>query len=336
MKTVTFFCSFLITFTVLTDFVSAQETTVPDIDARRESVTVLEKHITQRQARLDGLLAEIKTLGAKLESEVDEIVGMVSGIRDSVESQVRVARLKADIVGGLKNSVDTYVRHRDRIHEQLRLDNPSIPRATLESDLKVFLERIETRAAQIIMIAESFTDPRDLPKYERTGSTSWGRWSVQNEKISDAWRQDRKEGRHTASMQEQVIAALRESVEHLEQRNSLMSEKLKGQNITAAERELYAADLDRNGELIESREAQIQSIQSSSVSLDDIEPLKRNAAHETELFVSSLRDDLRKDFFAIFGKYAELNKERAELHGFKENLAARKAWLEAYDAKQAK
>jgi hypothetical protein len=244
--------------------------------------------------------------------------------------------LKADIVGGLRNSVDTYVTHRDRIHEQLRLDNPSIPRATLESDLKVFLERIETRAAQIIMIAESFTDPRDLPKYERTNSSSWGRWSVQNEKISDAWRQDRKEGRHTASMQEQVIAALRESVEHLEQRNSLMSEKLKGQNITAAERELYAADLDRNGDLIESREAQIQSIQSSSVSLDDIEPLKRNAAHETELFVSSLRDDLRKDFFAIFGKYAELNKERAELHGFKENLAARKAWLEAYDAKQAK
>ena len=174
MKTVTLFCSFLITFTVLTDFVSAQETTVPDIDARRESVTVLEKHIAQRQARLDGLAADISTRSEKLESEVDEIVGMVSGIRDSVESQVRVARLKADIVSGLRNSIDTYVTHRDRIHEQLRLDNPSIPRATLESDLKVFLSLIETRAAQIIVITESFTDPRDLPKYERTGSSGWG------------------------------------------------------------------------------------------------------------------------------------------------------------------
>jgi uncharacterized coiled-coil protein SlyX len=313
---------------------SAQDAAKIDIDERRASVGILESHIAQRQARLDALQAEIRALDQRVEESVTEIVGMVSGIRDSVESQVRVAQLKADIVGGLRNSVEIYDRHRNTVREQLRLNNPAIPRETLQSDLDVFSKRIELRVEQIKKIAESFTDPRDLPKYEKTNTTSWGQWTIQNEQISDAWRQDRKESKHTESMQEQLIAALRDSITHLEQRNSLMAEKLKGQNITNAERQLYTSDLERNGALIESREAQIHSIQSNGNSIDEIEPLERNAAHETELFIRNMRADLKADFFTIFSKYAELNKERAELHSLTQNLAARKAWLKDYDAKQ--
>ena len=328
-----------IAFVTLAGSAAAQDTATLDIDARRDSIAVVESHVAQRQSRLDSLKTEIKALDGRVEKSVEEIVKMVSGIRDSKDSQVRVAMLKADIIDGLKNSVQTYIRHRDSLREQLRRDTTAIPRETLESDLDVFLERIELRVEQVKTITESFTDPQDLPKYVKTNTSSWGRWgSVQGEKISDAWRLDRKESRHTEAAQDQLIDALRASITHLEQRNSLMTEKLRGQNITAAERELYKSDLERNTTLIATRQEQIYSMQSEfdGPSLDDIKPLERNAAHETELFVRDMRVDLRRDFFAIFEKYAELNKERGELEALKENLAARKKWLADYDAQKAK
>ena len=67
-------------------------------------------------------------------------------------------------------------------------------------------------------------------------------------------------------------------------------------------------------------------------------PVEQGQAHELDQLdqlVQSSRNDLREDFFAIFRKYAELNRARSDLKQLNDNLAARRQWLQDYDKRQA-
>ncbi|MCB1232736.1 MAG: hypothetical protein KDN19_21000 [Verrucomicrobiae bacterium] len=318
----------------------AQDTVVPDIDARRQSVTNLERHIEQRRERMGELVDDIKTLDRRVEERVDEIVETLQQYKDSEESRVRVAKLKADVMAALKRSIDYYGRNRDALKEQLRQANPNVPRENLEKDLAIFDERIEKRVAQITAIASTFTDEKELEKYEVTSTSdsswSWGWFGGfdENIEISEAWKQNRRETRHTDSAREGVVNALQDSIDHLTQRNDYLAGKLKGSNLSDLEKELYQGEIERNRALIGQRGAQLEEF--TTTPTPETESLSRNEAHEVEQLVQDSRADLREDFFAIFRKYAELNGERAEIKKLEDNLEARRVWLKDYDAKQAK
>lgn len=307
-------------------------------EARRESVTNLEIHIQQRYSRLNSIKRDIRQLDKRVEDGIENIVKLLSEIRDSEESKVRVARLKADVISKLRLSIEHYDRYRKSIKEQLRKDSAVVSRKDLKSDLAIFDQHIEKRVSQIKVIAESFSEPQELEKYEVKGqSTEYSNWrwrsnNYENEEISEAWKQDRRESKHTDSMKDQVLQGLRESIAHLEKRNDYLRGKLKEGKITRTEQELYRSDVERNMEVIETRTVQIESFLSSDpVETDTVD---RQKAHETEHLVEGLVSDLKEDFFSIFRKYAELNSGRSELHQLSTNLTARKKWLSDYDASQ--
>ena len=303
------------------------------MEERRQSVVTLEQHIEQRETRIEGIKEDIRTLDARVETGIEKIVDMVSAIGDSEESKLRVSQLKGDIVTRLRNSIDFYDKQRNTLKEQLRKDQTAIPRETLESDLKLFDDRIEKRVEQIEKIAASFPEPKDLEKYVVTGSSSsfgWGGWgSWENEEISEAWKQNRRDSKQTESMQKKLLEGLEDSINHLEQRNDYLTEKLKGTHITEVERALYQSEVEHNSGVIEMRQHQIVEFLEKGPA--EITPVSRNEAHDTELLVRDMVTDLREDFFSIFRSYTELNKERADIEKLSVNLAARKKWLEEND-----
>lgn len=295
------------------------------MEARRQSVTNLEQHLDQRGLRLGSIAEDINSLDGRVETGIEKIVTMVSTIGDSEDSKLRIAQLKGDIVTRLRKSIEFYDRQRNTLKEELRKENTPIPRETLTSDLNIFNERIEKRVEQIKTIAASFPAPEDLEKYVVTDTHSWGWRTYQNEEISEAWKQERRDSKQTDSMQKQLLTGLEESIEHLNKRNGFLSGKLKGTNISATERELYQSDLEGNEALIELRQNQIKSFMEKEA--PEVTTLSRGDAHDTELLIQDMVSDLREDFFSIFRKYTELNKERADLDHLQKNLAARKQWL---------
>jgi hypothetical protein len=308
---------------------AAQTYTPAELEARRQSVVNLETHIAQRQERLGQIVTDIRGLDDRVEDGVNEIVSMLGQVKDSEASRVRIATVKADVITGLRRSIDYYRNHRDVILEQLRTGKSELPRETLEKDLAIFDARIEQRVAQIAELAKSFTDPQELEKYEVTSRTSWYGWTNENEEISGAWKQNRRESRHTESARAGVAKGLQDSIAHLQQRNATIEGKLKETNLSDLEREFYQSDLARNAALIQQRTKQLEDF--STGSAPETTPVDSGAAHEMDLLVQSARTDLREDFFAIFRKYAELNRARAELKQLTDNLAARKEWLKAHD-----
>jgi len=300
-----------------------------DIDARRKSIVTLEQHIAQKNERLEDLASDIRSLDGRVEEGLEEIVLKLSEVSDSDSSRVQVSQMKGEFVGLLRKSIDFYGRHRDQIKEQLRTGSNAIPKETLESDLAIFNERIEKRVEQIKKIAESFTEPKDLEKYEVTSTSSWGWRSNEVEEISDAWRQNRRDSQQTDSMRGQMMKGLEESVDHLTQRNAYLSEKLKTDRISESERMLYQSDLEYNTELIGLRKQQMDAFSQSRP--EETRTLSQNEAHDAKLLIADRVADMREDFLAIFRKYAELNKERGEIKVLVDNLAARKQWLVNYD-----
>lgn len=302
------------------------------LEERKQSIVLLEQHIEQRQLRVDGIKEDIRTLDSRVEEGISKIVDMVSQIGDSEDSRRRVSQLKGDIVGRLRNSIDVYDTQRNLLREQLRKEVTAIPRETLESDLEIFNDRIEKRIAQIERIAASFPESEELDKYVPTGRTSgfggrWGRWEDrESEEISEAWKQNRRNEKQTESMQKRLLEGLEESIAHLEQRNDYLKGKLREQNVTEVERALYESDLKRNSEVIEIRRDQIREFTEKKPA--EIAELDRKDAHDTELLVRDMVDDLHEDFFSIFRMYSELNRERADLEKLEVNLAARRKWLE--------
>lgn len=311
---------------LLSPYVSAVDMTMEE---RRQSVVTLEQHIEQREQRLEHLADDIRTIDGRVEKGIADIVTMVSSIRDSKDSKLRVAKLKGEIVSRLRKTIEFYETQRNGIREQLRKEETAIPRETLNADLKRFNERIEKRVEQIEKIAASFPEPKDLEKYVVTDTYSWGWMTYQNQKISEEWKQNRRDSKQTDSMQKKFLEGLEESIEHLKQRNAYLAEKLKGTSITPAERELYESDVVSNEALIELRQNQAKEFLEKPPAKG--KEVSQNSAHNTELLIRDMLGDLREDFFSIFRKYSELNKERADLEKLHVNLAARQAWLKEND-----
>jgi hypothetical protein len=300
-----------------------------ELAARRQSVVNLEAHIAQREERLGAIVADIRTLDDRVEKGVDHIVTMMSGVKDSESSKVRIANVKADVMTGLKRTIDYYNQHRDAIREQLRTGKSAVPKETLEKDLAILDTRIDKRVKQIAEIAKSFPDPQELEKYETTSVVGWSGWLYANEEISEAWKQNRRDTRHTDSAREAVSNGLRDAIDHLQQRNAYLAEKLKSPNVPEAEKEYYQSEIARNNGILEQRNTELQQFSTGGATATV--PVMQDQAHDLDQLVQSSRNDLREDFLAIFRKYAELNRARAEVKQLQDNLAARKEWLAKYD-----
>lgn len=301
-----------------------------ELASRRASVVNLEKHIGQREERLGEIVSDIRGLDDRVEDGVDEIVTMMSQVKDSETSKVRIANIKVDVIVGLKRTIDYYNQHRDTLREQLRTGKSAQSKETLEKDLAIFDARVDKRVKQIMELAKSFPDPQELEKYESTYSTGWNGWSYENQEISEAWKQNRRDERHTESAREGVRKGLLDSIDHLQQRNAYLAGKLKSPNVSEAEKEYYQTEITRNNGILEQRNTELQEFSSGAAT--PAEPVMQDQAHDLDMLVKSSRNDLREDFFSIFRKYDELNRARAELKQLQDNLAARKAWLVKYDA----
>ena len=302
-----------------------------ELAARRQSVVNLEAHIAQREQRLGAIIADIRALDDRVETGVDQIVKTMSGVTDTESSQVRIAHIKADVMTGLRRTIDYYNTHRDAIREQLRTGKSALPKETLEKDLAILDGRVDKRVKQIAEIAKSFPDPKELEKYVTTSVAGWNGWTYANEEISDAWRQNRRDSRHTDEAREGFTRAMNDAIEHLRQRNAYLAGKLRSPNVPDAEKDYYRSEIARNEAILGQRTDELQQFASGGATATV--PVMQDQAHDLDQLVQSSRNDLREDFFAIFRKYAELNRARSELKQLQDNLAARKEWLAKYEAR---
>ncbi len=292
-----------------------------DLEARKESVANLEAQIGLRETRLAELGQDIVTLDGRIEKRVDSLVKMLADTRDSQDSKTKVSQIKQDAIQGLRRGIDLYVAKRKEVAERVKKGDE----AAL-GDIGKFDTRISTRVDQIVELSKSFPAHEDVKKYESDGGDYWNGYYYENSRISDEWKQNRRDNSQSKVQRDEVTTAIREGIARLDQRQRALKDALDNRNLSTSTRKLYTQELGQIHAQMENLNAQLTEVSmptggaTRQPSLDE--------AIDMGQLLDDGRKDLRSDVSTLFRLYDSFDKERLRVGGMKENLAARKDWLE--------
>ncbi len=292
-----------------------------DLEARKESVVNLEAQIELRETRLTELGQDIVTLDGRIEKRVDSLVKILADTRDSQDSKTKISQIKQDAIQGLRRGIDLYVAKRKEVAERVKKGDE----AAL-GDLGKFDTRISTRVDQIVELSKSFPAHEDVKKYESDGGDYWNGYYYENSRISDEWKQNRRDNSQSKVQRDEVTTAIREGIARLDQRQRALKDALDNRNPSTSTRKLYTQELGQIHAQMENLNAQLTEVSmptggaTRQPSLDE--------AIDMGQLIDDGRKDLRSDVSTLFRLYDSFDKERLRVGGMKENLTARKEWLE--------
>ena len=300
---------------------SGQTSPAIDLEARKASVVNLESHITQRESRLEELRQDIATLDGRIEKRLDEVVKMLADTTDSQDSKRKVSQLKLDAIHGLRRSIDLYAAKRKEMSERIKKGDE----AAL-SDLGKFDQRINNRIAQIVELSKSFPAHEDVKKYDSEGGSYWDGYDNESSRISEEWKQSRRDSVQGKKQRDEINAAIREGIERLDQRSRSLQDALANRNPSDSARKLYTQELGQIDAQSENLKKQLAEITMSSGGATHLPSL--DEAIDLGQLLDDARKDLRSDISTLFRLYDGFDRERARLAELKENLSARKTWLD--------
>jgi hypothetical protein len=298
------------------------------VEERKESVASLEQYIDDRQARLEEITADVLRLDDRLQGKVDKIVTKLSHLSDSKDSKYRISMEKMRVMKGLVKNMQEYQSKRAGLIREMRKNDPNVPKEAMKDDLQRNQELTEKRVEQVLMLSKSFTQENpNVKKYTNTGG--WNRWG-NNQKISDAYKQNRMDKSMNKKQRDAIKKALDESIVRYESRVNGMVQRLKDPNLTAESRELMESELKHYEEVLENRKRQKADF--VLVDKPKTKPVSQRAAMDIEQALDDAVSDFRDDMYHIKKKYAEIQEERVRIQKLNNNLEARKKWLADYEA----
>ncbi|MEK7952421.1 hypothetical protein [Luteolibacter soli] len=325
--------TFVFLYLMAAGFAVAQDTATADLEERRQSVVTLKQHLAMREERLAEVAAEIRQRGEATDKKIGRIVDMLTSLKDSQSSKRRVADVKGEAIAGLKRMLDVYKRERNAIVQKIRSDN-SAPAEALMKDMEAIDKLSEKRVGQIVDLVKSMPGGEDISKYERDGSYEYNGVAYENSRISEEWRQNRRDKVETEKQRNEAQEALKKAIDDLERRQATLKSQLADGKLNETEKELYEQELGHVSSLVDVRKSQLLAVAAPSAAGTNAAS-KGEADDLTQLFQDA-RKDIAEDFAKTVRLYHSAAAEREKIHEVKENLAAREKWLQENDPEAKK
>ena len=259
---------------------------------------------------------------------MDELVKMLADMRDSQDSKRKVSQIKREAIEGLRRGIDLYVAKRKEMREQVRAGDE----AAL-GDLGKFDQRIFKRVDQIVELSKSFPAHKDVEKYEASGGDYWNGYYYENTRISDDWKQNRRDNTQGKVTRDETTKTIREGLERLDQRRRSLKDLLANRNLTGIRPQTLHPGNGPDRCLHGASQLGTAWKQASPSGGGATRMPSLDEAIDIEQLLNDARKDLREDVSNLFRLYDEFDGARLRLNEMKENLAARKAWLEKNAAK---
>jgi molybdopterin converting factor small subunit len=293
-----------------------------DLSERAESISILEQHISQREKRLAEWGREIIALDGRIETQVDDLVKLIAGMKDSNDSRGKVNQLKKDAINGLKRGIEVYATKRRDVAGQIRAGD----RSSL-GDLDVLDDRILKRIDQIATITKSIPTHQDVEKYVSDGVSYWDGYYTENVRISDEWKVNRRDTSAAKVQRRDTMETLKADLEKLDQRRRELEDTVKNRKPAPAALELYKRDLGKIDAYQDFLNRMLREV--TTATDGGGEAVGMEQAIDIIHMVEDARGDLREDVSTLFRNYDRFAKGRKYLDSLKANLEARKKWMEA-------
>ena len=312
---------------------AAQEKETVDLEARRQSVVTIKQHLEMREERLAEVRAEIRERSQATDKKISRIVDLLAGLKDSQSSKRRVSEVKSEAVSGLVRMLEVYKRERNAIAQKIRSDG-SAPADELLKDMQIIDQLTEKRVGQIVELIKSIPGGKDVEKYETTGSWEYNGVYYENSRISEEWRQDRRDRIQSEKQRKEAQNALRTAIDDLERRRDSLQTRLAQENLNQTEKELFEQELGHVRALVDARKLQLLEVTAPSDS--GAKTASKGEAADLEDLLKDAKRDIAEDFAQTIRLYHAAAAERGKIHEVKENLAAREKWLRENDPEAKK
>ena len=300
-----------------------------DLAARRQSVETMREHIAMREDRLAEVVADLEETGDGIDRRIGRIVGSLTKMKDSQSSKMRISQLKGEAAAGLMKMIETYQFERRNLVEQAKKDSQA-PLESIGAIVRRIDERVNQRAADVVKLVESIPGAKDVKKYESAGGSRYGNgWGWSNDRISDTWRQNRRDGVQSKKKRSEAQKALEGAIANLQSRRSEAATNLKRDDLTEVEREIQKFELDHLDSVLAIRERQLVEV--TMPSAEPGETASRDEADDMSDLFEDAVGQLRDDFNDNLRLYRQAKAENEKLFKMKENLAAREKWLSEND-----
>lgn len=315
----------------------AQEEKI-DLEARRRSIPILEERISQRNAQIAEIGSEILQLHKRMDEKLGRMVDRLAAVKDSVRSAHSVGKVKMEIIDGLQKAVEAFQARRLALERGLLEGKSGIPQEVIKNEIGHLDHHVETHLEQMLKLSKSFTQDENVKRYEsvsgsgpyRSGYSRFG----PPIKVSDKWRQNQKDRAMDKKQREEVLSALKKSIAGCESRIKDLRKDLEEKGLSETDRGVIQSDLDSHLSMLETRQKQVEEL--LVVEKPDTREMSRDAATELDEAVGDLMNDVQRDLQTIILKHSQLSGEQSTLFKLKENLDARKRWLEEYEKEGAK
>jgi uncharacterized coiled-coil protein SlyX len=304
------------------------ETAAPEVinlSERRQSVIDLESHIAQREQRLAEWGQDVVSLNTRIDKRVDELVNLLTGLRDSKESKSNVTQIKKEAIEGLQRGIKLYTEKRREIREMVRTGSDEAL-----GDLSKIDANIIKRIDQIAELTQSIPTHKDVEKYENNGGSYSDGYYYEFNRISEDWKQNNRDNNAADMQRKDTSEALEKGIERLKDRRRALTTKLKEGQVTDSEKSLYQTELGQVDAYQDHLEKQLRAVTTGGTSGGG-RAIGRDQANDIENMIEDARKDLREDVTRLFRSYDQFVRGRHYLAELKENLAARKEWLKKYD-----
>ncbi|MHB1083082.1 MAG: hypothetical protein ACYC67_27060 [Prosthecobacter sp.] len=310
----------------------AQESEI-DLEARKRTIPIIEGRIKERTAQIAEIGNDILQLHKRVDERLGRMVGHLAAVKDSVQSGFNVGNVKIEMIKGLEKAIEDFQTRRLALERGLREGKSGIPPSIIEHEIHHFDEHVEMHIEQMLELSKSFTKDKDVQRYVSvTGSNSGGYWD--GIETNDEWRQNLKDRSTDKKQRAEVKAALEKSIVRCESLISGLRHDLENKNLSVIEQGVLKSELDTHLTMLNRRRSQVDELLVAEE--PDTTAVGHEAAKNLGEAVSDLMGDLQRDIQMITLKHSQLSAEQDRLFRLRENLEARKKWLENYEKKGGK
>lgn len=318
----------------------AQEAKI-DLEARKRSIPVIEARLRIRNLQIAEIGKDILEIHKRMDEKLSRMVDRLAAVKDSARSGQRVGKMKMETIEGLEKAIEAFRAKRMALSLELQGGKPGIPQDVIKNEIGHLDEHMEMHIDQMLKLSKSFTQDENVKKYESLssdggrgyGSDYGGGWYSDPIEISDDWRQNLRDRYMDKKQRDEVKAALEKSIGRCDLRIRNLSTELERNDLSEIDRKVIQSELDAHRSMLQRRQNQVEDL--LVVGKPDTTELSRDAANDLAEVVSDLLADIERDVQMLSLKHTQLNDEELKASRLKENLVARKKWLEEYEKEES-
>lgn len=287
-------------------------------------IRVIKLELKRSEERAGAIRTNMIAINESIESRIDQIVSLLSSVRDSAESSgSRMRKTKEEVLAGLKATSLYYAQERDKRKNEMLNPLAKIDGEELARNVAALNAQIESRVTQSLEIAKSLAQHDEAP-VERYRNLDTFETQEHIKSKNDA--------RASVKIKADLVETLRASISKLTRDIASRETELRS-TANPQKKEMLSKDIETMRQTIAARQSQMAELLSAPK--PSTRAVSSKAAFEMEKLIDEMRVELKRDFEKFRSLVVEHDMAHARLKPLREKLQKAEAMLEKMDSSPA-